>query len=212
MKNRILKAMVFLWICAVIVFSFIFLSPVKDLGETARIIVFHVPTAWIASLAFFVGTYHSIMYLRTKKLSHDLRALSSEELGFFFCILATLTGSIFAKAVWHSFWNWDPRETSIFVLLLIYGAYFALRGATEGERRRTLASVYATLAFVSVPFLVFAVPRITYSLHPDIKLGFGEVDIFYRSALFASVFGFSAIYLWLYRLRVSIEERRPQNE
>jgi heme exporter protein C len=91
------------------------------------------------------------------------------EQGFLFSILATATGSIFAKVVWGSFWNWDPRETSILILLLIYGAYFALRSAIDdAERREQLAAVYALLAFVTVPLLIFVVPRLAESsLHPN---------------------------------------------
>ena len=66
------------------------------------------------------------------------------------------------------YWNWDPRQTSIFILLIIYGAYFLLRSAVEDEERRArMASVYSILAFISVPFLVFIIPRIYMSLHPD---------------------------------------------
>jgi heme exporter protein C len=86
-----------------------------------------------------------------------------------FSILATVSGSIFAKLVWGSFWNWDPRETSILILLLIYGAYFALRSAIDdSERRQQLAAVYALFAFVTAPLLTFVVPRLyENSLHPN---------------------------------------------
>jgi len=102
-----------------------------------------------------------LRYLKKRQPGDDMAASVSAELGFLFCIIATVSGSIFAKATWGSYWNWDPRETSIFVLLLIYGAYFALRASVdEPERRGSLSAVYALLAFVTVPILVFVVPRI----------------------------------------------------
>src|ERR1051325_1829730 len=73
-----------------------------------------------------------------------------------------------AKAMWGSYWNWDPPETSIFFVLLLYGAYLALRGSIEGEEKRArLSAVYSVIAFVAVPPLMFVVPRIYSTLHPD---------------------------------------------
>src|SRR5207249_6979043 len=72
------------------------------------------------------------------------------------------------KAMWGSYWNWDPRETSIFFVLLLYGAYLALRTAIEpAERRARLSAIYSAVAFVAVPFLMFVVPRIYFTLRSE---------------------------------------------
>ena len=86
-----------------------------------------------------------------------------------FCLLATISGAVFAQVVWGVFWNWDPRQTSILVLLLIYAAYFALRSAIDDhERRRRFAAVYNLFAAVTMPFLLFVAPRVAGStLHPN---------------------------------------------
>jgi len=161
------KLLLFLGMSAMIVVSFTTPAPQKTIGESSRIFYYHIPQAWICVLAFAMAMFYSIQYLRTKQQHYDDRAAEAAALGLVFCILATLTGSIFAKVTWGSFWNWDPRETSIFILLLIYGAYFALRGAVEAEERRAaLSAVYAIFAFVTVPFLIFVVPRVVPSLHP----------------------------------------------
>ena len=129
---------------------------IPGLEEKARIIFFHVPTAWLSVMAFFTGMFYGIRYLRKRDIRDDLRSSAAAGLGLLFCILATVTGMIWAKFNWGSFWNWDPRETSIFVLLLIYGAYFALRSAVEVEEKRaTLSAVYSIIAAVTVPFFVF---------------------------------------------------------
>ena len=137
-------------------------------GQTSRILFFHVPQAWVATLSFFLSMIGSVIFLSKRGPRADHLALAAAELGFVFCLLATLTGSIFAKCTWGAYWNWDPRETSIVILLMIYGAYFALRSSVaDPEKKKVFAAVYSLLAFVTVPFLVFIVPRITVSLHPE---------------------------------------------
>ena len=86
---------------------------------------------------------------------------------------------MFAKLTWGAYWNWDPRQTTVFILLLIYGAYLALRAAIEEEERRApIAAVYALLAFITVPLLIFVIPRMYFSLHPEPVLNSaGKVDM-----------------------------------
>ena len=134
--------------------------------------------------------------------------------GLLFAVLATVTGSIFARIMWGAYWNWDPRQTSIVILLLIYGAYLGLRGAIpDPERRATLAAVYAILAFVTVPFLVFVVPRIYWSLHPDTIIntrGSNEFDPLYTQVLLASLAGFTGLFVWLYTIGCRVEDLRQR--
>jgi len=126
-----------------------------------------------------------------------------------FCVIATVSGSVFAKATWGSYWNWDPRETSIFVLLLIYGAYFALRSSVDDPARRgSLAAVYGILAFITVPLLVFVAPRIpaVQSLHPDgpiLATGGGlDMDGRMMTVFISSLLGFTGLYAWVFSLRL----------
>jgi heme exporter protein C len=164
-----LKALLTLWMLGVVVAMFLLVPEYEGLGNTGRIVMMHVPTAWLSTLAFAVAAWYSLRYLRRRRADHDDRALAATEIGFLFTILATVTGSMFAKVVWGTWWNWEPRETSILILLLIYGAYFALRSAIEDvERRRQLAAVYALFAFVTAPLLTYVVPRLYDStLHPN---------------------------------------------
>src|ERR1043166_1407244 len=163
------KITLFAWMTAVICFALLYPIPyIPALGDKARVLYFHVPTAWVTVIAFLISMVYSVMYLRKKEMSYDYKASAAAGLGFLFCILATVTGAVWAKFNWGTFWNWDPRQTSIFMLLLIYGAYFAFRNAIDHEETRArLASVYSILAFVTVPFFIFILPRITSSLHPD---------------------------------------------
>ena len=186
---------------------------IPGLEEKARNILFHVPTAWTTVVAFLVSLYYGFRYLRTRDLEYDLKSVSSAGLGLMFCFLATITGSLWAKFNWGSFWNWDPRETSIFALLLIYGAYFALRSAVESdEKRATLSAAYSIVAGLTVPFFIFVMPRLVGGLHPgaagDVE-GSGPVVDFQMSPnmmvlFFIGLIGFNLLYIWMMDLRVRI--------
>jgi heme exporter protein C len=181
---------------------------IPGLEEKARIIFFHVPTAWLTVIAFFFSTYYSVLYLRKKKWQDDIKAYTSAQIGMVFCILATITGSVWAKFNWGSFWNWDPRETSIFALLMIYGALFALRSALENdEKRAQLSAVYNIISFITVPFFIFIMPRIMTGLHPGSADSgdSGPIVNFkmngnMRLVFFASLTAFTILYYWIYQI------------
>ena len=181
---------------------------IKGLEENAKIIFFHVPTAWLTVIAFLMTAVYSVQYLRKKNLDDDAKSYAAAQLGIIFCILATVTGAVWAKFAWGSFWSWDPRQTSIFALLLIYGAWFALRSLIESEEKRaTLSSVYAIIAFVTVPFFIFIMPRIMTGLHPGSAddTNAGPVINFKMNGnmqliFFLSLIGFTILYFWMWRL------------
>jgi heme exporter protein C len=186
---------------------------IPGLEEKARNILFHVPVAWTTVVAFLVGTYYGFRYLKTKQIEYDIKSVSAAGLGFLFCSLATITGALWAKFNWGSFWNWDPRETSIFVLLLIYGAYFALRSALDTEEKRaSLSAVYSIIAGITVPFFIFVMPRIMGGLHPGAKGdpdGSGPVVQMKMSPNMLVIFllgllGFTLLFVWLLNLRVRL--------
>ena len=203
-----------IWIAAVVAIGIAMpIGYIPGLGAKARIIFFHVPMSWLAVLAFFMSMWYGIAYLTKKDMKLDIKSATAAELGFIFSILATITGSIWAKFNWGSFWNWDPRETSIFVLLLIYGAYFSLRSALEIEEgRAALSAVYSIVAFVTVPFFVFIMPRMMTGLHPGEGSpapivnpnGKMYMDANMRYVFYASLLGFSFLYVWLFQLRSKI--------
>jgi heme exporter protein C len=181
---------------------------IKGLGENAKIIFFHVPTAWLTVVAFFMTAIYGVKYLRKKNLDDDAKSYAAAQLGIIFCILATVTGAVWAKFAWGSFWSWDPRQTSIFALLLIYGAWFALRSSIESEEKRaTLSAVYGIIAFLTVPFFIFIMPRIMTGLHPgsadDTNLG-PVIDFKMNSNMqlifFLSLAGFTILYFWMWKI------------
>ncbi len=181
---------------------------IPGLEENAKIIFFHVPTAWLTLIAFLMSSVFSFKYLKKKNLDDDAKAFASMQLGMIFCILATVTGAVWAKFAWGSFWSWDPRQTSIFALLLIYGALFAFRSSIESEdKRATLSSVYSLIAFVTVPFFIFIMPRVMKGLHPgsadDTNAG-PVINFDMNSSMmiifFLSLIGFTILYFWMWQI------------
>jgi len=187
---------------------------IPGLEEKARNIFFHVPTAWTTVLAFLVSMVYGFRYLRTRNPDYDQKSVISAGLGLMFCILATVTGALWAKFNWGSYWNWDPRQTSIFILLLIYGAYFSLRSAIElEEKKAALSAVYAIVAGLTVPFFIFIMPRMMTGLHPGAQGDSSGGGPLFQSGMMAgnmrvlfyvSLLGFNLLYVWLFTLRLRI--------
>src|SRR4030065_1041069 len=213
------KIFLFLLLCFVSIAGIAFpivQSPTKwyefpfilGLEQNAKIFFLHVPSSWLTVIAFLMSTIFSIQYLRKKNLDDDAKSYAAAQLGIIFCILATVTGSVCSKFAWDSFWSWDPRQTSIFALLLIYGAWFALRSAIESEdKRTTLSAVYSIIAFLTVPFFIFIMPRIMTGLHPGSAddTNAGPIVDFKMNAnmqlvFFLSLIGFTILFFWMWNL------------
>ena len=141
---------------------------------------------------------------------------NSALLGTVFCLLTTVTGSIWAKLMWGTYWNWDPRETSIVLLLLVYTAYFSLHGAMRGNPARgRICASYLIFAMATVPFFVFVVPRVYPSLHPDpvinpqMKV---HLDSDMRLTLLFSTLSFTLLYFYLFTMRNRVSRLDYLNE
>jgi heme exporter protein C len=177
------------------------------LGETGRILYFHVPNAWASFVAFLAAGVWSLRFLFAgRRPEHDRAAHAAVEIGLLFCVLATLSGAIWARVQWGAFWNWDPRQTSITLALLFYGAYLALRGAIEDrDARARLSAAYAVLGLVVAPFLFFVLPRLAaFTLHPEPVVNEGGKIMMERPMLMVLLGGaacFTALFFWLHDLR-----------
>jgi heme exporter protein C len=161
-------------------------------------------------VCYFVGMVYAVLYLtRQRTLETDAKSATSMELGFLFCVLATVTGSIFAGVQWGSFWNWDPRETSIVIMLLLYASYLVLRGALAGqpEKRATLCAVYAIIALIPAQYLIWVVPRLPGlgSLHPpDTLVNPDKTSWTYKGVLYPAFLAFTMLFIWLFQLRMRL--------
>ena len=211
---KVLILLVLSWVC---VGAWIFPAPTPVIfnADVFRIVYFHFPMAISTVVAFGVGMYFAIRYLSTREMQYDLKESLAARLGLIFCVLTTISGAIFAKNTWGSYWNWDPRETSIFMLLMVYAAYFALRSAvSDPDQRANLSAVYSILGFVATIFLVFIMPRLIPGLHPGAPkpTGVSEGSVISFSTktalvLFPSVLAHIGIFLWIYKLSIDIALR-----
>jgi len=201
------------YLLAVVLAAFFWPQPAKGfIGESSRIVFFHVPMAWAATIAFVVAAAYSIVHLVRRSPESDEAAASAVRLGFLYSILATVTGSIFAGVMWNSYWNWDPRETSIVMLLFLYAAYLFLRGAiSDPERRGVFCAVYALFSGFVMPFLIFVIPRVATSLHPQTIInpqGKILMDTPTRAVFFGSLIGFTALFFWMWDVDRRLERMK----
>ena len=209
MRNA-LAWLLWLWIAVVILGAF-FYAPLAAgfLGESSRILFFHVPMAWVSFVGFLAAGVWSIRYLRQRQPRHDRAAVAAVELSLLFGILATVTGSLWARVMWGAYWNWDPRQICIIISLTFYAGYLVLRSAVEdAETRARLAAAYAVLGLVVTPLFFFVVPRITFSLHPDSVVNArGTIDMESRmlQVLLAASLGFTALFFWVHNLQCRLQ-------
>jgi heme exporter protein C len=172
----------------------------KDL---ARLIVFHLPCAFTATLFLIWGSILSVRSLTSRKLEWDARAVAAMEIAFLMCALTMVTGILFSKVQWRAWWQWDPRQTSFLLVLLIVAAYFALRMAFSDEQRRAAQSAaYVVGSILPNLFLVFVLPRIMLSFHPSTTVVQGGFDRYYWNAILGVFAAVMAVSIWLYGLRV----------
>jgi len=155
------------WIALALYMAFVYAPPDTEMGNVQRIFYFHVPSFWAASLAFFLVFLGGVQYLRTRQMRWDTLAACAAEIGVVFTTLVLLTGSIWGKAAWGTWWTWDPRLTTTLVLWLIYISYLMLRASLDEARGATFAAVFGIVGFVDVP-IVFMAIRWWRSLHPNL--------------------------------------------
>lgn len=188
-----------------------------DEQTAQRIFYVHIGCDVGAFLAFVVSLLGSILYLVTRKLDWDRVTQASIEVGTLCAIGTTLTGSLWAKPAWNTYWTWDPRLTSITITLLIYIAYLLFRNGIDNRQTRArFGSIYALIAFLSVPLTYYSArwfrsihPVIANGQNPDAQGSFGVGPTMSHTLVIATV-AFSLLFcaLMVQRLRqLRLEDR-----
>lgn len=149
-------------------FGIFFVAPEDaDQGIIQKIFYFHVSIALVGLVAFAVGAVYGIRYLRTRDARLDDVSSIAIGIGLAFSVLVVITGSIWAKASWGTWWVWtDPRLVTFVIVLLLYAAYFVLRSSVEGELRLRYSAIYSIAAFASVPLSFYSVRVARSFVHP----------------------------------------------
>ena len=165
MKILTVSTATLLFVSLYLVFGY---APIEStMLEVQKIFYFHVSAALTVFVAFGVNFVLSIKYLIKRKPTDDLLAVAAAELGLVFCTIALLSGPIWARYAWNTWWNWEPRLTSTLILWLMYVGYFILRSALEEDKRRIYSAVLGIIAYLDVPIVYYAVDIWQGGLHPD---------------------------------------------
>jgi heme exporter protein C len=220
-RYRLIRTVVFVWLTLVLLGAFLLQIPrIHILEHTARNLYFHVPMWFTMMAATFVSSNHSLQYLRTNQPIRDVRAREAAVLAVVFGLHGLVTGSIWAHYTWYEgtdlWWNFDPKQSMAAVQVLIYGAYFVLRSAIDDpEKRGRIAAVYNLFAIVTVPFLLYVLPRQMASLHPGAEgnPAFSEITHpIMRVVFYPAVIGFIGLFWVLYtqRVRTALLQRHTE--
>ena len=218
--SSVLNGITALAVLIALYLALVYAPPAANLVGAAqiaqRIFYFHVPSAWVGFLAFFVTFVASIAYLWRGGCRWDILALSSVEIGLIFTTMVVTTGPLWAKPTWGVWWVWsDPKLSTVAVLRLIYFAYLMLRNTVEDEARRArLAAVLGIVGFLDVP-IVFGAARWwgqSVAQHPIVFTG-GLSDSPRMLTAFLFCLGtFTLLYVVLLIQRVHLEGMRQEVE
>lgn len=220
MKLANWKYLVAFWMTGVLVAGF--LIPIPDipiLKQSARNLFLHVPMWFTMAICFGTGLIYSIRYLNRNDDRLDRRAETATQVGLVFGICGLLTGSLWARFTWGTWWTFaEPRMNLSALAMLIYVAYFILRSAFESpEKKAKLSAVYNVFAATTIPFLLYIVPRQLPSLHPGAEgnPAFSEITApELRYIFYPAILGFIGLALWMMdilnrykRVKFQVEQR-----
>ncbi len=185
------------------------------MGEVQRVFYFHVAAGWVGALAFLVTAVAGGIYLVRGDRNWDHIALASVEIGVVFTFINIVSGAIWARPIWNTWWTWDPRLVTATVMELIYIAYLMLRdGIEDPNRRARFGSVYGIVGFLSVPITFLSI-RFFRTIHP-VVIGSGDpsaegsFDMTPRmqQAFFFSLLTFTVMYATMLWHRVRLQRAR----
>jgi heme exporter protein C len=210
-SSKILRVLVpiSLVVIAIALYMALFYAPREaTMGDAQRIFYFHVPSAWLGFLAFFVVFLASILFLLKRERKWDALALSAAEIGVVFTTLVLLTGPLWAKAAWGTYWVWDARLTTTLVLWLIYVGYLMLRSSADDMKRARMAAVLGIIGFLDVPIIYLSVTW-WRTMHPALLVSeSGGLDSAMKLTLMVALLSFTLLFLWVLLIRVRLEKKR----
>lgn len=177
--------------------------------EIQKIFYFHVASAWVGMFAFLVVFVCSILYLQTRDSKWDIYSYTSAEIGVVFTTIVLITGPIWARPIWNTWWTWDPRLTTTLIMWFLYLGYGRIRASLgEEEKRARFAAVFGIISFIDVPIVFFAT-RWWNSMHPVLISGQGiGLAPAMLPAFFVSLAAFTFLYFYLWTRSIRTEQLR----
>ncbi len=193
---------------------FMYVPTEADQGIVQRIFYFHVPCAWVAFADFGLVAICGVFYLWLGSEIWDDLGYAAAESGMVFCTLVLVTGSIWAKPIWGTWWTWDSRLTTTLILWLLYGGYLMLRAmADDTPQVARFAAVIGIVAAADVPVVVVSV-RLWRTIHPAVLVtsqgGHGLEDPRMVATLLVAMAAFTALFVWLLMLRFATLRTRTR--
>jgi heme exporter protein C len=182
-------------------------------GRTVLILFIHVPAATLAMTVYGAIALCSLLSLVWRHPLSDIAARAAAPFGALFTVLGLVTGSLWGKPMWGTYWVWDARLTSFLLLLFIYLGYMALWNAVEDETRAArAAAILALVGAVNIPIIKFSVDWWN-TLHQGESLMSGKLAPVFLAPLLLMMAGYALLFatLWMVRIRTAILERRARN-
>lgn len=178
-------------------------------NESIRSLYFHVPMWFGMVIMFLISMIYAIRYLRKPSPETDIYSVEFANIGLFYGLLGIVTGMIWANYTWGSPWHGDPKQNGAAISILVYLAYFVLRGSVQNdEQRARLSAVYNIFAFAAMIPLIFIIPRMQSSMHPGSggNPGFNmyDLDSKMRMVFYPAVIGWILLAGWIATLRIRI--------
>jgi len=187
---------------------FIYAPVEKTMGIIQKIFYIHVPSAFLAYLAFFITFIASIFYLLRKDSKWDTVAHCAVETGVIFCTIVLITGPIWAKPIWNVWWTWDPRLTTTLILWFTYVAYLMLRRSVKENQRANLAAVFGIIGFINVPITFFSI-RLWRTIHPVVITSRGlNMSWPMKFSLILTLIAFCFLFFSLLISRIRLERSK----
>jgi heme exporter protein C len=194
---------------------FFYVPTERSMGVVQRIFYVHVPSAWVAFLAFGIVALCSVGYLWLRDARLDAISVAAAELGMIFTTIVLLTGPLWGKIAWGAWWVWEPRLTLTLLLWFIYLGYFILRGATESpERGKRFAAILGIVGAVDIPLIHVSVNWFRSQhpqpviLRPEGPTAAPEIV----QTLLVSLLAFTLLFFALLLFRYGLEVLRQREE
>jgi heme exporter protein C len=208
---KILSIVLLVYVCTV---GFLVKVPVLDgrLQQSIRNLFFHVPMWFAMMVLFSVSVFYAIKYLRNANPVYDIYSVGFANVGIVFGLLGLVTGMIWANYQWGAFWSGDPKQNGVAIALLIYFAYFVLRGSiTDMDKRSKVSAVYNVFAYCMLFPTLWILPRLSESLHPggqgsegNPALNPNDSTSAMKLVMIPAFFGWTLLGLWIATIRIRI--------